>query len=157
MQKTSLLLLANKCTGQSSFSHGAKLLYLYIPIGDFLWKLPFLRLQDLDANTRTRCIQSWCSRFVLFTLKFSFKIVMFTGANILIASVASIFFMSFFPQANSHTHGFIIAAYYIFGIWLVVNIFFNYFACSLISAGHPNVCHDPGDLLSSCVWLFSPN
>lgn len=73
---------------------------------------------------------------------------MFTGANVLITSIAFIFFFSFFPDAGSYLPNWGLALFYLFGSWLVLNIYFNYFACSFTSVGHPNSCSDPGIHLS---------
>lgn len=78
--------------------------------------------------------------------------LVFILANILISSVASLFLFLFIPEIAHYSY----PAYLLhnlFGIYLLINIFFHYFACSFINPGSPSYCPDPGRILGEKVSI----
>jgi hypothetical protein len=76
--------------------------------------------------------------------------VMFIGANFLIVTVAGLFLYLFIPEIAHHS-SLLYFTNIVFGLYLCVNIFFNYFACSFIAPGSPSYCPDPGRILGEKV------
>lgn len=78
--------------------------------------------------------------------------IMFVGANILILSIAAIFIFLFIPEYSQDS----IIVYFFnvgFGLYLLINIFFNYFACAFTPPGSPSYCPDPGKILGEKVSI----
>lgn len=78
--------------------------------------------------------------------------VLVTGANVLIISVALLFFFVFFPEVYQNSIGHFLVHVTI-GLYLLVNIFFNYIACVWTAPGSPSYCPDPARLLGEKISI----
>jgi hypothetical protein len=76
----------------------------------------------------------------------------FIGANLLILSVASLMVFLFIPEIAHYSY-LMYLLNMAFGVWLLVNIFWNYFACSFVNPGSPSYCPDPGRILGEKVSI----
>lgn len=76
--------------------------------------------------------------------------IMLFFASALILSVAALFSIFFIPQIAGNSSLWY-CAHLAFGLWLLVNIFFNYFMCAFTAPGSPSYCPDPGRVLGEKV------
>lgn len=78
--------------------------------------------------------------------------LMFIGANLLILSVAGLFIFIFIPEIAHYSYPLYLLNLAL-GFYLLMNIFFNYFACSFVLPGSPTYCPDPGRILGEKVTI----
>ena len=79
--------------------------------------------------------------------------LMFITANLLVGSVAGLFFWYFYPKIYSDSP-LLYTVHVAIGLYLVVNIFFNYFSCAFTPPGSPSYCPDPGRILGEKVSII---
>lgn len=98
---------------------------------------------------------SQIQKILCTVFKFSMLVIgplMLIFANILIVSVAALFFVVFIPQV-SRGSTVLYCAHLGFGALLLMNIFFNYFMCAFTPPGSPSYCPDPGKVLGEKVSI----
>ncbi len=79
--------------------------------------------------------------------------LMFIAANLLISSVALIFIIYFIPDIFNNSPFWYFVNMTI-GVYLLINIFFNYFSCAFTPPGSPSYCPDPGRILGEKVSII---
>jgi hypothetical protein len=97
-------------------------------------------------SNQNYCIVTTCFKWSSTCFRVSMRIIgplMLLLANALIFGVAFIFFTRLLPKISGESpllywlHAFI-------GLFLLVNVTFNYFSCAFTSPGSPEPCIDPG-------------
>lgn len=89
-------------------------------------------------------IYKWFMRFI--------SPICFVGANLLILSIALIFFFVFMPDFFRGSTSLYILNVAV-GLYLYTNIVFHHFACAFTPPGSPSYCPDPGRILGEKVSM----
>jgi hypothetical protein len=98
----------------------------------------------------TACGDIGCSLYRIFMRVLG--PIMFVSANLLIGSVAVLFFWYFIPEFFKNS-SLLYLFHMLFGFYLCINIFFNYFLCAFTPPGSPSYCPDPGRILGEKVSI----
>lgn len=78
--------------------------------------------------------------------------ILFLAANLLIFSTALLFFLIFLPAFYKESL-LLYILHNLLGVYVLINIFFNYFTCAWTAPGSPLYCPDPGRVLGEKVSI----
>jgi len=79
--------------------------------------------------------------------------IMLLAANILIGCIVYAFLFYVVPQVCDGDV-FTYSLHFIFGMYILINVLFNYMACAFTEPGYPKVCNNPGQYLGERVAIL---
>lgn len=97
-------------------------------------------------NNQNYCIAISCFRWSAVVCRFMMRIIgpiMLLLANTLILAVAYIFFWKLLPKVAGDSVV-LYGVHMCIGLFLVVNVIYNYISCAFTVPGSPEPCPDPG-------------
>ena len=97
----------------------------------------------------------WCRRIAALAFKFFMKVlgpIMLMFALTLFSLIVFFFLVYIYPDVSGGNF-YLFAAHFIFGVYMLVNVIFNYIACAFTNPGSPSVCHEPSKVLGEIVSM----
>jgi hypothetical protein len=104
------------------------------------------RLKRCLFSNQNYCILVTCFKWSAFCFRISMRIIgplMFLLANSLIVAVTYTFFTKLLPEIAGDSR-LLQGLHTSIGIFLFVNVIFNYMSCAFTAPGSPEICSDPG-------------